>query len=83
MTDQGISYAPETCAFCKGTGTPSDVPEDKVYLWQLCPVCRGQGSILVAQPARKCARCGGNGREKGTQLPCWACKGPGWAHGLI
>ena len=83
MTEPGARYAPETCAFCLGTGKPSDIPEEKYYQWQLCPVCKGQGSVLVAQPGRKCARCGGEGREPTGKLTCWACRGPGWAHALV
>ena len=83
MPELRADYAPETCAFCEGTGKPSEIPEEKYYEWQLCPVCRGQGSVLVAQPARKCARCGGAGREQGSRLTCLACKGPGWALSLV
>jgi DnaJ-class molecular chaperone len=40
---------------------------------------------LVAQPARKCALCGGDGLylPKGgilTKKVCTACRGSGWAH---
>ncbi len=83
MPEPNVRHAPETCAFCEGAGLPSDIPEEKIYEWRLCPVCRGQGSVLVAQPAHECARCNGKGREPQTTHTCWACKGPGWAHSLV
>ena len=65
MTEPQAQYAPETCAFCEGTDKPSEIPEEKYYQWLLCLVCRGQGSVLVAQPGRKCDRCSGDGQRAG------------------
>ena len=66
IKDPNINYAPETCAHCNGSGG------------NICQVCKGQGSVLVAQPPRKCAHCGGSGGNI-----CSACHGSGWAHSLI
>ena len=64
-----VNLAPETCAYCSGCGKD---------FGKLCGSCGGQGSVLVAQPARKCAACSGCGKDFGK--PCPACKGAGWAH---
>lgn len=78
------TYAPETCAFCKGTG--------KVHTQVLgnltsCTCCGGTGSVLVAQPARKCASCKGTGRVPsqvlGNVSSCNPCNGTGWANRKI
>ncbi len=70
-----IQYAPETCAWCEGTGKYGDYRDP-------CHVCGGQGSVLVAQPARKCPRCEGSGilGEYGDR--CDVCNGSGWSHVL-
>ncbi|MDD2439784.1 MAG: transcriptional regulator [Methanosarcinaceae archaeon] len=60
-------YAPEVCTLCKGTGCLEG---------QKCRACGGQGSVLVAQPARDCPVCGGSGRA-GERI-CRACRGSGW-----
>jgi DnaJ-class molecular chaperone len=72
MTNPEVDYAPEDCGCCRGRGR---------ILWKMCPVCSGQGSVLVAQPAKKCATCRGKGRII-TEF-CPACDGSGWAHSLI
>lgn len=64
-----INYAPETCGYCKGSGKD---------FAQACPICKGQGSVLVAQPARKCVTCDGGGKH--FTSVCEACGGSGWAH---
>jgi tetratricopeptide (TPR) repeat protein len=75
--------APETCAWCKGSGY-----SETESLWDLagarmkCPVCNGQGSILVIQPAKMCSTCNGNGRVSGflgAESKCSICGGSGWA----
>lgn len=76
MTNPNASYAPEDCGWCGATG------EDRADRAEFrCPVCRGQGSVLVAQPVRKCVNCDGNGtRPDDAQYRCQACSGSGWAH---
>lgn len=70
-----IQYAPENCAWCEGTGSYGDYGDR-------CHVCGGQGSVLVAQPARNCPRCEGRGviGEFGDRCP--VCNGSGWSHVL-
>jgi len=72
-----IQYAPETCAWCEGSGTYGDYGD-------LCVVCSGQGSLLVAQPARSCPQCAGTGRITGSEFEdrCKVCNGSGWSHVL-
>jgi DnaJ-class molecular chaperone len=86
------TYAPERCARCNGSGKliPADYadlvfseaaeiivqqinPADSIYD---CPVCGGRGCVLVVQPSRKCAHCGGTGA--GVQPRCQFCGGRGW-----
>lgn len=75
MPEEKINYAPETCALCGGDGHyPS--------YGSICPACRGQGSVLVAQPARRCALCEGDGHYPSYGSICRACGGTGWAHAL-
>ena len=64
-----INYKPETCGNCGGDGGYQG----------LCKPCGGQGSVLVAQPARKCGNCGGDGGYQGL---CKPCNGTGWAHAI-
>lgn len=73
MVEASINYTPETCARCNGTG---------IYGRYTCDACGGQGSALVAQPARKCARCDGRGSYDGMSRLCEGCGGAGWAHAL-
>ena len=79
MAQPVINYAPETCAWCRGSG---GVKEGEIIV--ICPACGGQGSVLVAQPARKCAWCRGSGGVKEGEIIviCPACGGTGWAHAL-
>jgi DnaJ-class molecular chaperone len=83
MSETKINYAPETCQFCDGEG--ADFNRQEEY-YRRCPVCRGAGSLLVAQPARKCAFCKGKAedfwREDYHYDRCPTCKGAGWAHAL-
>ena len=81
-----IAYEPEDCGFCNGSG---------IYLLEYCPVCSGQGSVLVAQPSQCCARCRGTGRihaivnifaflsEQHIDPRCPVCGGSGYAHSII
>ena len=66
-------YAIETCGLCKGLRSTRE---------GLCQACRGEGSVLVRQPAQKCMRCRGNGLEtngSGTiSRVCVICFGTGW-----
>ena len=49
-----MQYAPETCAWCEGKGKYGQYND-------ICLVCNGQGSVLVAQPSHKCPHCAGTG----------------------
>jgi hypothetical protein len=44
-----IHYAPEACAFCSGNGGGRCRDGD---IYDLCPVCKGLGTVLVAQNAK-------------------------------
>jgi len=68
-----IQYAPETCAWCEGTGKFGQYGD-------ACQVCGGQGSLLVAQPARKCPWCQGKGAVGPQEDRCKMCNGAGWSH---
>ena len=72
-----IQYAPETCAWCGGSGKYGNYND-------ACLVCGVAGSLLVAQPARKCPQCGGSGTMmvKGIADRCKVCNGAGWSHVL-
>lgn len=70
-----IQYAPETCAWCEGTGKFGDFRDQ-------CHVCGGLGSVLVAQPARGCPRCEGSGSTGEYGDRCPTCNGSGWSHVL-
>jgi DnaJ-class molecular chaperone len=72
-----IQYAPETCAWCEGTGKFGAYGD-------ACLVCTGQGSLLVAQPARKCPWCQGSGSADQGEFKdrCNLCGGTGWSHVL-
>jgi DnaJ-class molecular chaperone len=73
------SYSPEVCGLCRGNGTDPDHP---------CPACRGQGSVLVHQPAIHCPPCEGDGKAKTSDEAfynsalCIICQGTGWAMAL-
>ena len=70
-----MQYAPETCAWCEGNGKYGDYGD-------LCVVCGGQGSVLVAQPARSCPHCKGSGAVTTSSYHdrCKICNGAGWSH---
>jgi DnaJ-class molecular chaperone len=70
-----IQYAPELCAWCQGTGKFGNYND-------LCLVCGGQGSVLVAQPARICPHCKGKGAVTVNDFEdrCKVCGGAGWSH---
>ena len=77
MSEVKIDYAPETCAWCNGSGGVGSLPISR------CPACGGQGSVLVAQPARRCKWCNGSGGVGSLPISrCSACGGTGWAHAL-
>jgi len=77
-------YSPEGCAWCHGSG---DDPKSSVFgPPNVCPVCSGQGSIVVVQPAMRCSRCRGTGRDTSAVYDlkvCPVCGGSGWAHTKI
>ena len=67
-------YTLEVCGLCKGLA--GDVDN--------CSVCNSRGTVLVHQPAAKCARCSGNGRTSSKDKAihysslCVVCEGTGW-----
>lgn len=71
MSQAGANYAAEMCAYCGGRGNSDSHP---------CRACGGQGSVLVAQPARTCVQCQGRGRKSAYR--CSFCLGTGWAQAL-
>jgi DnaJ-class molecular chaperone len=68
---------PGNCNWCHGTGKDRDPQLDD--FGSLCRRCKGTGSVLVAQPAKKCATCQGTGDGNEPLSPCDACDGSGWA----
>lgn len=74
IVKQQNSRAPETCAWCEGTGNRA-VSAGYVIS---CLVCGGKGNVLVAQPAGPCRQCEGSGRRSVVN-PCLTCAGTGWA----
>ncbi|MGB9179947.1 MAG: hypothetical protein WCB68_11940 [Pyrinomonadaceae bacterium] len=74
MSQMRLSDAPETCAWCTGTGKWA-VSAGYVVS---CLVCGGKGKVSVAQPAGQCRQCEGSGRRSVT-TPCLTCAGTGWA----
>jgi DnaJ-class molecular chaperone len=73
---QHAPYSLEECRRCDGRG---QVPESGT-----CQACRGNGSVMVHQPAISCPRCGGSGAaQPGDGLAydsslCTVCLGTGW-----
>ena len=74
MSKQQVNQAPETCAWCAGTGKWAISMGHVIS----CLVCGGKGNILVTQPAGSCQQCGGSGRRS-VANPCLTCAGTGWA----
>lgn len=76
-----IHYAPEQCSFCSGNGS-GRCRDGEIY--ERCPVCKGVGTVLVAQVAKRCAFCSGQGsgtcRDGYSYDICPICKGSGWAY---
>jgi DnaJ-class molecular chaperone len=70
-----MQYAPEICAWCSGTGKFGQYGD-------VCLVCNGQGSVLVAQPSHKCPHCSGTGTQMSGEYQdrCKICGGAGWSH---
>jgi hypothetical protein len=66
-------YAIETCGMCKGLRYRGGAA---------CHACKGEGTVLVRQPAQKCIRCRGNGVESNVAMTgsrvCVICSGTGW-----
>ncbi|HET9533440.1 MAG TPA: hypothetical protein VFQ92_24015 [Blastocatellia bacterium] len=66
-------YAIETCGMCKGL---------RYREGAACFACKGEGTVLVRQPAQECIRCQGNGVETSAAMTisrvCVICSGTGW-----
>ena len=78
----GARYAPEECRSCQGTGNIGDIfTGGTLHRRAVCEACGGEGSVLVAQPARICATCRGTGGFGGVMY-CEACGGTGWANAI-
>ena len=73
MSQPKSVYAPQTCAWCTGTGQWAV----SVGYVISCLVCGGKGNVSVAQPAGRCQQCGGSGK-RGAANPCLTCAGTGW-----
>ncbi len=73
MSRAEITYAPETCAWCTGSGKWA------VSLGYVvsCLVCGGKGRVMVNQPSGQCQQCGGTG-HRNVASPCLSCAGTGW-----
>jgi len=69
---ESINYEPEECAWWVGTR--------KGRVGERCPVCKGRGAVLVAQPPRMCVSCRGSAHEGAfsDRPACSVCGGPGW-----
>lgn len=63
-----IETQPARCAWRHGQG--------RRLIFFLCPVCGGQGHMLIVRPKKKCAGCHGTGRRFLGR--CRACGGSGW-----
>ncbi|MCK4418631.1 hypothetical protein KAV79_02385 [Candidatus Aerophobetes bacterium] len=62
------------CAYCKGTGKD---PWGVMSVLADCQVCRGKGTVKIAEPFEKCPVCHGTGVQYNTRLNCLACGGKG------
>ena len=66
-------YLLEVCGFCDGVGGTAK---------ERCPARKGNGTVLVHQPALKCPRCNGSGKPEKMRLyfsdVCTVCRGSGW-----
>ncbi|MGB7923917.1 MAG: hypothetical protein WCF57_11790 [Pyrinomonadaceae bacterium] len=71
---QQRSYAPQTCAWCAGTGQGAI---SAGYVAS-CLVCGGKGHLSMLQPSEQCQQCAGSGKRSITN-PCLVCAGTGWA----
>ena len=69
-----LNLSSENCATCNGQGIGTNQNP--------CSACQGKGRFLVAQPSKKCPRCGGSGKpEPGNSWCveyCVICRGTGW-----
>lgn len=78
MSSAPGNYERKTCAFCGGSG--KDVSGSNM---SYCGMCKGQGDVMVAGPARECPHCGGTGRPSASQsgggVYCYICGGTGWS----
>ena len=63
-----------SCAFCAGKGKD---PFNLLSEHARCGVCGGAGTLLVAEPVRRCAFCRGSGVYPGSRLTCTSCMGKG------
>ena len=75
MSQPQRTYAPETCAWCTGTGKR----QISAGYASSCLVCGGKGHISVTQPAQACHQCAGTGKRNVVNS-CLVCAGTGWAH---
>lgn len=66
-----INYSPAICGLCRGKGNigSEEYP---------CKACGERGSLLVAEPHLKCAKCSGTGIYLARY--CEICDSTGWAH---
>jgi DnaJ-class molecular chaperone len=83
------NFVPKICNWCQGSGYGPIEGFLDAFDRKICPVCKGQGSVLAIEPARRCSICEGTGRDMSGFLAvydnpkrCRACGGSGWAHAL-
>lgn len=69
------TFAPQECAWCKGSGKRNVSPGNIAS----CVVCGGKGSVAIAQPAAPCSYCEGSG-SRNTVSKCLTCAGTGWEY---